>query len=111
MSTDLAKRECEPCKGGVPPLSEPEMAGLAKQLDPAWRIADNHHLERSFKFDGYEAAVFFTNCVAGIAQEENHHPDILLSYGEVTVTIWTHKIDGLTLSDFIFAAKVDEAVR
>lgn len=111
MTTDLANRECKPCKGGVPPLSESEMAGLARQLDPAWNIVDNHHLERTFAFDTYQEAVSFTNRVAGLAQVENHHPDILLAYGKVTVSVWTHKIDGLTLSDFVFAAKVDELAR
>ena len=109
MTEDLAKRDCVPCKGGVPPLSAEEVASLCKQLDADWRAVEAHHLERTYAFDTYAKSVDFTNKVAAIAEEQNHHPDILLTYGKVTVTIWTHKIDGLTLSDFIFAAKVDQA--
>jgi len=105
----LAEKTCEPCKGGVPPLKGEELHRLHEDLDANWKLVDEHHLEKEYKFDGYSPAVEFTNVVAGIAEDQNHHPDIVLSYGKVKVTIWTHKIDGLTESDFVFAAKVEEA--
>ena len=107
--TDLANHECIPCKGGIPPLEEVAIDFLHTELGDTWNVIENHHLTRSFDFKGYTPAVAFTNIVAEIAEAQNHHPDILLTWGNVTVTIWTHKIDGLTESDFYFAAKVEEA--
>jgi 4a-hydroxytetrahydrobiopterin dehydratase len=109
MSSELAAKECKPCKGGVPPLTGDELRELHHQLPGEWDVVSEHHLEKEFRFDGYRPSVDFTNTVADIAEEQNHHPDILLTYGKVKVSIWTHKIDGLTESDFIFAAKVQEA--
>ena len=106
---ELAKHECIPCKGGVPPLEEVAIDYLHGELGDMWSVVNHHHLTRSYEFEGYQLAVDFTNAVATIAETENHHPDILLTWGNVTVTIWTHKIDGLTESDFYFAAKVEEA--
>ncbi len=71
-------------------------------------MIDNHHLVRSYKFANFEQALDFVNQVGAIADEQNHHPDIYLAWGKVKVEIWTHKINGLTESDFIFAAKVDQ---
>lgn len=105
----LAAKECLPCKGGVPPLKGNELYVLHEKLDNDWRLVNDHHLEKSYTFNGYAPAVEFTNKVAEIAEVQNHHPDILLAWGKVTVTIWTHKIDGLTESDFVFAAKTEEA--
>jgi len=110
MSTaELAKNTCVPCKGGVPPLKGEALAELRTELGDTWELIDEHHLHRVFKFDGYAPAVAFTNRVAAIAEKQDHHPDILLTWGRVEVTIWTHKIDGLTPSDFYFAAKTEEA--
>lgn len=106
---ELAKHKCIPCKGGVPPLEEVAIDYLHGELGKPWEVVNNHHLTRSYEFKGYQPAVDFTNAVAAIAETQNHHPDILLIWGNVTVTIWTHKIDGLTESDFYFAAKVEEA--
>lgn len=108
-SCDLAAKTCVPCKGGVPPLKGDALFKLHDELDSGWQLIDEHHLEKEYKFKGYQPAVDFTNVVAGIAEQENHHPDILLGWGKVKVSIWTHKIDGLTESDFVFAAKVEEA--
>ena len=109
-SEALAAKECVPCKGGVSPLAGDALETLHAELGHDWQLVDGHHLEKLFKLDGYTPAVSFTNAVAKIAEEQNHHPDILLTWGKVTVTIWTHKIDGLTESDFVFAAKVERAV-
>jgi 4a-hydroxytetrahydrobiopterin dehydratase len=106
---ELAQKECKPCKGDVPPLKGADLKDMQNKLDAGWDVVDEHHLEKTYTFDDYEQSVFFTNAVAKIAQEQDHHPDILLTYGKVKVTVWTHSIDGLTESDFVFAAKTEEA--
>lgn len=105
--SDLAKRECIPCRGGVPPLTGPEAAGLLDELGGGWRVVDGHHLEKEYRFKDFRTALAFTNRVGELAETQGHHPDISLSWGRVRLTVWTHKIDGLTESDFIFAAKAD----
>jgi 4a-hydroxytetrahydrobiopterin dehydratase len=103
---DLASKACVPCRGGVPPLKGEQLKGYRSQV-PAWQVVNDHHLERTFKFPDFKTALAFANQVGNLAEEQGHHPDILLAWGKVAVTIWTHKIDGLTESDFILAAKVD----
>ena len=103
---DLASRSCVPCRAGTPPLRGEALSQLGREM-PDWKIVDDHHLERTFLFPNFRDALEFTNRVGAIAEAEGHHPDILLRWGRVTVTIWTHTIDGLTESDFILAAKVD----
>ncbi|MGH7897066.1 MAG: 4a-hydroxytetrahydrobiopterin dehydratase [Candidatus Binatia bacterium] len=103
---DLAAKSCVPCRGGVPPLGGKELEKLQAEL-PTWRVVKQHHLEKSFSFPDFKTALEFTNRVGAIAEAEGHHPDIHLAWGKVGVTIWTHKIDGLTESDFILAAKID----
>jgi 4a-hydroxytetrahydrobiopterin dehydratase len=103
----LAEKECVPCKGGVPPLKGNELRNLASQLNAAWQVIGEHHLEREFKFKDFREALNFTNKVGELAEEQGHHPDIYLSWGKAKVIIWTHKIDGLTESDFVLAAKID----
>jgi 4a-hydroxytetrahydrobiopterin dehydratase len=105
----LAEKECKPCKGGVPPLEGQELQAYYQQLGSDWELVEDHHLEKQYSFDDFKQALAFTNKVGEIAEDQNHHPDILLGYGKVKVTIYTHKIDGLTESDFVFAAKVEEA--
>lgn len=109
MSEELAKKECVPCKGGVPPLKGSQLEALHRLLGNDWIVVNEHHLEKVYKFKNFAEALEFTNAVGEIAEEQNHHPDILTTWGQTKVTIWTHKIDGLTESDFIFAAKVEEA--
>jgi 4a-hydroxytetrahydrobiopterin dehydratase len=103
----LAERHCEPCRGGVPPLRGEALEGLVAQLHPDWRVVEQHHLERTFRFPDFRQGLAFTNRVGELAEAEGHHPDLHLAWGKVTVTIWTHKIDGLTESDFVFAARTD----
>jgi 4a-hydroxytetrahydrobiopterin dehydratase len=103
---ELAQKECVPCKGGVPPLKGDALASLARQLDN-WQVI-NDHLEREYKFENFRQALEFTNKVGELAEKQNHHPDIYLTWGKVKLTLWTHKIDGLTESDFVFAAKVNQ---
>lgn len=107
---DLAKQECIPCKGGVPPLTGGELSSLHTELGNGWQLIEDHHLEKEYAFKNFAEALAFTNKVGAIAEEQNHHPDILTCWGKTKVTIWTHKIDGLTESDFYFAAKCDAAL-
>ena len=106
---DLASKSCVPCRGGVPPLGKDEVERLLNLLDDAWEAVDGHHLRRSFRFSDFVTALGFTNTVGELAEAEGHHPDIHLTWGNTTVEIWTHKIDGLTESDFILAAKIERA--
>lgn len=108
MATRLAQKECVPCKGGVPPLEGEELERLQEELDRGWKVIDQHHLEKEFSFPDFREALDFTNRVGELAEEQGHHPDIYLAWGKVRITVWTHKIDGLTESDFVFAAKVEE---
>lgn len=105
----LAGKECLPCKGGVPPLKGDALHALFAQLGHDWELVEDHHLTKTYTFPDFAQALAFTNAVGAVAEEQNHHPDILTSWGKVTVTIWTHKIDGLTESDFVFAAKCEKA--
>ena len=102
----LADKTCVPCRGGVPPLSADQTGPLASQVDH-WDVVNNHHIEKEFKFSDFKTALDFVNKVGAIAEEQGHHPDICFGWGKAEVTIWTHKIDGLTESDFILAAKID----
>ena len=103
----LANEKCVPCKGGVPPLKGQELVSLSGELGSNWRVVDEHHLEKDFRFRNFAEALAFTNKVGAIAEQEGHHPDIYLAWGKVRVTIWTHAIDGLTRSDFVLAAKIE----
>lgn len=106
----LSARDCVPCRGGVPPLQGEELQRLGKEV-PEWSVVNEHHVEREFRFPDFKSALAFTNKVGELAEEQGHHPDIFLAWGKVKVSIWTHKIDGLTESDFILAAKIDELPR
>ena len=106
--TKLADRTCVPCEGGVPPLTAEEFAPLLADLDD-WTVVDEHHLDKTFRFPDFLTALAFTNAVGAIAEEQWHHPDLHLAWGQVRVTLWTHKIDGLAEADFVLAAKCDRA--
>ena len=105
--SDLAAKQCVPCRGGVPPVKGAALEALRAELGGTWQVIEEHHLENIFKFDNFRQALDFTTRVGEMAEEQDHHPDIYLTWGRVKVTIWTHKIDGLTESDFVFAAKTD----
>lgn len=109
MSTTLAEKTCTACKGGEAPLKGEALDKLLGPLGEGWNVVEEHHLEKTCTFDDFRQALDFTNRVGKIAEEQGHHPDIYLTYGKVKLQIWTHKIDGLTESDFIFAAKTDAA--
>ena len=109
MGSELAAKACIPCRGGVPPLGAEEIQELLAQLGREWTVVNDHHLHKEYMLNDFAEALAFTNRIGAIAEEQNHHPDIYLAWGKVGITIWTHKIDGLTESDFVFAAKCDEA--
>lgn len=109
MKTALAQKECKACDGGTPRLEGQPLEALHKQLGNGWLVVDGHHLEKQFKFPDFRKALEFTNRVGEIAEKQGHHPDIFLTYGEVRLKIFTHTADGLTESDFILAAKANEA--
>ena len=102
----LSSRKCIPCEGGAAPLKGEALAGLLAQV-PLWQVIGEHHLTRTFKFPNFAKALAFVNRAGALAEEQGHHPLIHFTWGKVTVDIWTHKIDGLTESDFILAAKID----
>jgi len=108
--SSLADQHCVPCRGGVPPLKREQLEKMKAQT-PEWQVVDEHHLTRSFKFPDFKTALDFVNRVGAIAEQEGHHPDLYLAWGKVDVKIWTHKIDGLTDSDFVLAAKIDREFR
>jgi 4a-hydroxytetrahydrobiopterin dehydratase len=107
--SNLASMTCIPCRGGVPPLQGAEITRLLAQLEDGWAAVDEHHLTKTFAFSDFISALSFVNQLGEIAEEQGHHPDLLLRWGSVRMDIWTHKIDGLTESDFILAAKADQA--
>jgi len=103
---ELASKDCVPCRGGVPPLAREEVDKLIGQV-PGWEVVNDHHLRKEFKFEDFKETLLFVNRVGELAEEQWHHPDINFGWGRAEVTIWTHKINGLTESDFILAAKID----
>jgi len=105
--SELSSKECVPCKGGVPPLKKDQIVPLLGQLK-GWQVVDEHHLTRTLTFPDFAQALAFVNRVGKLAEQQGHHPDIYLAWGKVRIDTWTHKIDGLTESDFILAAKIDE---
>ena len=103
----LAQKKCVPCEGGTAPLKGAALLELERQVGHGWKVVEEHHLEKTFAFPDFKSALAFTNTVGEVAESEGHHPDIQLAWGKVRVTVWTHKIDGLTESDFVLAAKIE----
>ena len=104
---ELAEKRCVPCRGGVPPLTGEALSQLLTQI-PGWQVIEEHHLVKTYTFSDFVTALAFVNRAGAVAEEEGHHPDLCLSWGKVEVRTWTHKINGLTESDFILAAKIDK---
>ena len=104
--SELAKKKCVPCRGGVLPLTGAQIQPLIEQLRD-WEVVGEHHLNKTYEFPDFQKALDFVNFVGGVAEAENHHPNICFTWGKVEIRIWTHKIDGLTESDFVLAAKID----
>lgn len=104
----LADKSCVPCRGGVSPLTAAEIRPLLAELS-GWSVESDHHLTKTYAFPDFQSALEFVNRVGAIAEQQGHHPDIYLSWGKARIDIWTHKINGLTESDFILADKCDRA--
>jgi 4a-hydroxytetrahydrobiopterin dehydratase len=102
----LADKVCVPCKGGAPALKGTALEPLHREL-PDWEIVNEHHIHKVFRFPDFQKALDFVNRAGAIAEEQGHHPDILLTWGRAEITVYTHAVNGLTESDFILAAKID----
>ncbi len=108
--SDLAKRKCTHLTREQLPLESKEIIPLLMELGAAWSVVNDHHLEKQYTFNSFKEALDFTNRVAQVADSENHHPDIHLSYGKVRLIIWSQVVGGLSQNDFILAAKCDQLV-
>ena len=103
----LKEKTCIPCQGGIPPLTIEEIKPFMVQINDDWKLIADHHIERVFTFPDFQTALDFVNSAGEICEKEDHHADFELSWGRVKIMIWTHKINGLTESDFVLAAKFD----
>lgn len=106
-SISLINKTCIPCAGGTKPLDRIAIYKLLSEIGGGWDINKSMHLYKEYKFNDFMSPMRFANKVAEIAEAEGHHPNLSISWGMLTVEIWTHKINGLTESDFILAAKID----
>ncbi len=107
--SELAKKKCVPCTVGTLPLTGKELQQTFKQLEDGWDLFEDKRIEKTYLFKDFKGALAFVNDLGKIAEEQGHHPDIELSWGKVKVILWTHKIHGLSESDFVMAAKCDVA--
>ena len=103
----LADQTCVPCRGDVSPMEETKAREMLKELHEGWSINGRGHIERLYGFNNFIEAMAFANQLGDIAEEQGHHPDLYIAWGKCKVEIWTHKINGLTPSDFYLAAKAD----
>lgn len=109
--SNLAEQKCPPCDQGGEPLAGKQLEDLQRELGNGWKVVDGHHLEKPFTFKDFQQALDFTNRIGAAAEEMGHHPDIYLTWGKVRVTIFTHKVNGLTKNDFVLAAKIEKNVK
>lgn len=111
MNTTLTSRKCVPCEGNVKAFTKEQIALYIPQVKE-WKLIEDKKLQREFSCTNFMEAVAFVNTISALAEEEGHHPDMNLhDWNKVTVTVWTHAIQGLFLNDFILAAKIDEAAK
>ncbi len=113
MNENLSKGSCEACRIDASKVTNSEIESLMPQI-PSWSILENDDIKRlvcSFAFLDYDQTVNFANSVTKLAEEEDHHPEIIIEWGKVTVSWWSHKIKGLHMNDFICAAKTDELLK
>lgn len=105
--TCLVNKACIPCQGGVPPLPAEEVQKLLKEVGKNWILNQEGHLYKEYTFKDFKSTMNFANKVAEISEKEGHHPDLRIAWGKCAIEIWTHKIGGLTESDFILGAKIE----
>ncbi len=110
MNSDLTQKKCVPCEDGTQPLKTDDIQLFASQISEEWEVIEEKKIKRVFTFKNFSQAMKFANTVAGIAEEENHHPNLSISWGRVEISITTHAINGLSENDFILASKVDKIV-
>ncbi len=106
----LADNKCVPCRGGVPPMERSKAEQMLGELEHGWQLNDQGHLERLYTFKNFAQAMAFASTVGDLAEAEGHHPDLYIAWGKCKIEVWTHKISGLTASDFYLAAKADRAL-
>ena len=104
---DLTQKHCVPCEGGVDPFTPEEIEKYNSVLATPWDVVDHKKIKQEFKFKNFKEAMKFVNRVAEIAESEGHHPDIYIFYNKVRLELWTHAIGGLSINDFILAAKIE----
>lgn len=104
----LSEHSCIPCQGGFSPLSLNKIKLFLRQLQGNWNLNNQGHLEKTYFFENFINPMNFANKISKIAQKEGHHPDLFISWGKCHVEIWTHKVNGLTESDFYLAAKIED---
>lgn len=102
----LSQKNCVPCRGGIPALSRSEFEPMLAELS-GWQVKDDNRLLKSYKFSDFKSAMELANQIGDLAEQEGHHPDLLVRWGELGIELWTHAVGGLTESDFILAAKID----
>ena len=111
--SDLSRKKCVPCEGGVTAFDISEIHKYQKKVD-GWSVSQNekkiYFLEKKFTFKNFLESQKFVNEVGRISEEEGHHPDILFGWGYAKITITTHAIEGLSENDFILAAKIDNKI-
>jgi 4a-hydroxytetrahydrobiopterin dehydratase len=105
---ELKEKKCKPCEGGTPPLKSQDIKNYLKKLDTQWEVIDNTQIRQTYKFKNFREALDFANKVGEIAEEEQHHPDLHVYYGKVTIDLATHAIGGLSENDFIVASKIED---
>lgn len=105
--TDLARQHCTSLPPGTPPLALPDWQALQAQIDAAWQVVDGHHLARVYHLPDFASGLALVNRIGALAEAEDHHPDLLLAWGRVQITLWTHSVGGLSRNDFILAAHID----
>jgi 4a-hydroxytetrahydrobiopterin dehydratase len=104
---NLKEKKCKPCSGEEKPLKGDEINVLFRQLEDGWEVVDDKKLRKKFLFDNFRKSMEFAGKIAGIAEEEDHHPDLCIHYSNVEVVVSTHKIGGLSENDFILASRID----
>lgn len=104
----LTQKKCVPCEGGVPKLTNEEIAAFSKEFNEPWNVVDDMKIVKDYNFKDYVSTIEFVNRVAEIAEEEGHHPVMHVFFSKVNIELWTHAILGLSENDFILAAKIDE---
>lgn len=107
LKIDLSERKCKPCSGEEDPLKKEEIDALLSQVKNGWTVIDNKKIKNTYPFENFKRGMVFVQDVAYLAEQEQHHPDICISYKQVVIELTTHAIGGLSENDFILAAKID----